>query len=395
MRVTLIIQLLFIARAYSYVLNAPFERGVKRSTTSITTSQCQMPCATTCSPDCLPDCCVKSIQPSPPNAVPTVKSNAPLVAGAKPDMMITSVEEGETEECGEKGFNSPSDNSEDPPGTITIPLPPTMYVPPRPGEEPKELPLPDFKLPASILQGIPPTKSITLEPETIGSSAPVAVGNAPAAISPPVVASSASVPAATVVDLNKAASPPPSPPSTGIGLMYPKLPPVTVSEIPGRKPVVPLASKLPLVGGPLPPVKIGPVITSELPGTKPFSPLLPISVAPALPAALPPPLPIAKLPSHCEAESRDETNTATPPAAAPPVVPPVMNAPAASAPPAVPAAPVLSDGSVSSIPGVLEIAPSVVHLSANQECVHNSDVKPTYDVNVVKELHKELTSKAL
>jgi len=385
MRVILNVQLLFIASVSTYVLNAPFSY-VKRSAD---VNLCQTPCASSCSPDCLPNCCVKSIQPNLPSA-PAVKSSAPntgVALPSKPEMMISSVEEGETEECGEKGFNSPTDDSEDPPGTITIPLPPTMYVPPKPGEAPKELPMPDFKLPASILQGVPPPKSMTLTPEPMGetsSANTVSEGNQ-TPIPPPVI-NAPVAPPAIIPDIHRI---PPSPPSSG--LMYPKLPPVTVSEIPGRKPVAPVASKLLVVspGGIVSssqtsPIKFPPVTVSELPGKKPAAPLSALSLAPGPSSALPPPVIKTITPSavQCVADSRDETNLSASPAAAA-VIPPVIGAP------------VLSDGSTSSIPGVVEVAPSVISLSGSQDCVQNAQNKPSYDVNVVKELHQELTNKLL
>lgn len=186
----------------------------------VTGNLCSPPCVAKCSPQCLPSCCVG------PAGTPC--------APKKQEFMISSVEEGETEECADdKGFNSPSDNSADPPGTITIPLPPTMYTPPKPGEAPKELPLPDFKLPASFLQGKMPTQSMVLNPEPAASNAPLL------SVSPKLVA-----PAPPAPPPPPPAPPPPPPPSpsqlalppvaSGYPLRYPKLPPITFSEIPGR-----------------------------------------------------------------------------------------------------------------------------------------------------------------
>jgi len=202
---------------------------------------CAAPCGAQCSPQCLPRCCTGSALVAAPPA-----SCAP----SKPQFVVGSVEEGETEECADKGFQSPTDNSEDPPGTITIPLPPTMYTPPKPGEEAKELPLPDFKLPASLLEGKMPGKSMTLEPVTDNAVAAVpaasASGNAPAEpmvqiSAPPVALSAKSPPPA----LPPPPAPAPAPVSTG-PLQFPKLPPVTSSEIPGR------ANRLPPPPGKIP-----------------------------------------------------------------------------------------------------------------------------------------------
>lgn len=205
----------------------------------VTDNQCSSPCAARCSPQCLPRCCIGA-----PAAAAV--GGSPCAPAAKQEFTIGSVEEGETEECtSDKGFNSPSDNSEDPPGTITIPLPPTMYVPPRPGEAPKELPLPDFKLPAALLQGKMPDKSMTLEPEPtkIFADAPAVGAPAAAAAVATPVAEQATVPItapSVVLEAKSPVAPPVPPPvaaapaaSTG-PLFYPKLPPVTASEIPGR-----------------------------------------------------------------------------------------------------------------------------------------------------------------
>lgn len=200
-------------------------------------NMCAAPCAAACSPACLPSCCAGGKAPCAP---------------AKQEFVIGSVEEGDTEECTDKGFKSPTDDSEDPPGTITIPLPPTMYTPPKPGEEAKELPLPDFKLPASILNGVPPSKSMTLTPEVISSP------NSVSATTPtflPNDKAAAPVAAAAPVLAAPPSPPPPAPVASGYSLQYPKLPPVTISEIPGR------ANRLP-----------------PLPGRPQARPIAPISV---------------------------------------------------------------------------------------------------------------------
>jgi len=213
-------------------------------------NQCIKSCPRTCSPACLPTCCSGS-------------GVLPAQAG-KPEMMVTSVEEGETEEVqGDKGFGNPDDDSCDPPGTITIPLPPTVYEPPKAGEEPKEMPLPEFKLPAAIFEGKIPSESMTLSPEGTklppGAKLPLetaAVSKPPPTVdlSPPAAAPLLSAPAASFPPpppplmiplktpvLMPPPPPPPAPPapppiamSSGGSLPYPKLPPVTISEIPNR-----------------------------------------------------------------------------------------------------------------------------------------------------------------
>lgn len=177
---------------------------------------CAAPCAARCSPQCLPNCCAGNAAAAP-------------CAQRKQQFMVGSVEEGETEECTDKGFKSPTDSSEDPPGTITIPLPPTMYTPPKPGEEPKELPLPDFKLPASLLEGKMPDKSITLTPEAAGITAVPAMQEAAPPASVP-----APAPAPAITKLPPAPPPPVPVAAPAYPPLYPKLPPVTSSEIPGR-----------------------------------------------------------------------------------------------------------------------------------------------------------------
>lgn len=225
-------------------------------------------------------------------------------------MVIGSVEEGETEECGEKGFGSPTDNSQDPPGTITIPLPSTIYTPPRPGEAPKELPLPNFQLPASLLQGIPPSKSMTLSPDGL-LTPPVSpqtslVTTRP--VIPPTLAKPV-LPSPPLPPPSPPVPPPPAPPAvqhvSGSSLTYPKLPPVTVSEIPNRvnrlppllypklgKPVMGQAPGGPLISLPKPPpihVTVGTTGNIALTGA-----------AVSAPAAPPPPAPVAVAATPCE-----------------------------------------------------------------------------------------------
>jgi len=203
-------------------------------------------------------------------------------------MQITSVEEGDTQEVEEgKGFGNPDDSSFDPPGTITIPLPPTVYEPPKPGEEVKEMPLPEMKLPASIFEGKSPTESITLSPDgtklapgttlplehmapdgttskvplDLNPSTPVAA--APPPVLPPAPPLLLPVQTPVLTQPPVPAPPPPPPVSTGGSLPYPKLPPVMISEIPNRvnrqpplllpKPKVALAVA-PVVNLPKPPV---------------------------------------------------------------------------------------------------------------------------------------------
>lgn len=232
-------------------------------------------------------------------------------------MMITGIEEGETEEVGDKGFGSPSDNSEDPPGTITIPLPPTMYVPPKPGEAPKELPLPDFQLPAELLNGKLPKTSQTLNPEktatggacvgnVVNESPPVAaVGVSPPIASPAKPACTLSFGAMAIAPPAPPApppAPPPPPPILSTYNHYPKLPPVTVSEIPNRvnrMPPLLLPKPKANFAPPLVPISLGkpPPIHINAPAAPPVAVLSDLSAAPlaATPLAASPPAPAVAL----------------------------------------------------------------------------------------------------
>ena len=63
-----------------------------------------------------------------------------------------TIQGGDYMQVGETGFHSPTDNSQDPPGTITLPLPCTTYNHPKPGENPgeTEMELPTFNIPGSM-----------------------------------------------------------------------------------------------------------------------------------------------------------------------------------------------------------------------------------------------------
>lgn len=109
---------------------------------------CKSPCPASCSPACLPNCCGKL----PPSLYSqNIALPPPPPAPLSKELVCTS--EGATEVCGEKGFSNPHDQSQNPPGTVVIPLPPTTYQPSKPGEPPTELPIPDITLPLAALQG--------------------------------------------------------------------------------------------------------------------------------------------------------------------------------------------------------------------------------------------------
>ena len=291
---TLSVLITTFATATPYVL--PGNSPPPGSPPSPAVYSCQDQCSQNCAPMCTPSCCgAKTDQAITANAYPpntgavagnnayaTSRPNwntdaaaaahntppvardancvaagncapAPSCAGKTPEMMIHSIEEGETEECNsDKGFSSPTDDSEDPPGTITIPLPDTLYTPPKMGEGPTELPLPAFHIPADILNGKFPKESQKLEPISAGSpnAVPVVAGGMAGATATTAqiletnvgqqmaaaVTPAAPAPAAAVVT---PPAPPPPPPVAPSYPIYPKLPPITVSEIPKKK--VPVA----------------------------------------------------------------------------------------------------------------------------------------------------------
>jgi len=272
-----VIALVDIRLASPYIING--SSPPSGTSPSPAVYMCQDQCAANCAPMCTPSCCAgKSESETTANAYSTNRPawnnevhNTPAQrqvstnCATKPEMMIHSIEEGETEECnGEKGFHSPTDDSEDPPGTITIPLPDTLYTPPKPGEGATELPLPAFHIPADILNGKFPKESVKLEPIAAGApnAVPVTVGgtaggtaNAGQVLTTNIgQTSAAAVPSSSAPPL--LSSPPlppapPPPPPTPSYPVYPKLPPVTVSEIPKKKvPVV--ANAVPLVHPPAP-----------------------------------------------------------------------------------------------------------------------------------------------
>lgn len=114
---------------------------------------------TVCNPACpahLPSCCRSSKAPKPPPAPPAPLVKTPVSArpGARPGPSdLACMGEG-TEECSEKAFHDHLyDQTNDPPGTVVIPLPATQYAPPKPGEPPAMLPIPDISVPLSMLQG--------------------------------------------------------------------------------------------------------------------------------------------------------------------------------------------------------------------------------------------------
>lgn len=280
-------------------------------------NQCIASCPRSCSPDCTPTCCNANLNSvcvagCPDACAPLCtkeccmgNKRTPKAKANPENMMITSVEEGETEEVQDKGFTSPTDNSADPPGTITIPLPPTMYVPPKPGEAPKELPLPDFNLPPELFQGKLPKTSLTLNPEKTATGG-ACVGNVvnespptglipPAAVSPPLASPPLSKPCSLAVEPPAPAppallTPPPPPPviSSGNSLHYPKLPPVTVSEIPNR------VNRLPPLLLPKPKAIVSPPMASLSLAAKP--PPIHINAPPAPVAMMNSPISVGETP---------------------------------------------------------------------------------------------------
>ena len=375
-------QLLFIT-AESICFSTPYIINSKRPSAKLhpVVNLCKHPCSVRCSPHCLSTCCVaRSLQPNIPSQ--PVANAATYVAPPKPDLVISSVEEGETEECGEKGIGSPTDDSEDPPGTITIPLPPTMYTPPKPGEQPKELPLPDFKLPASILQGIPPSKSVTLTPLGTPMPAP-ASATSPGHVPPP----------------NSPFICPPAPPNLPLPPKpaIAKLPPITVSEIPCK-----IAPHVPYVGNTLPYPKLPPITVSEIPGKIPVRPVAKLPLPPRPPVLYPPPPLVTKLPPaisaenklvypspcplHCIPECRDDCCTIR--LGAPPSNVPGTVGPGAPAVPAtVPEAP------ISIVPGVLEVDPTVISLAGVPVSGYKYVNKPTVDHHIIKHMHQQLNAR--
>ena len=77
-----------------------------------------------------------------------------------------TIEGGEYMQVADTGFHSPTDNSQDPPGTITLPLPDTVYSHPKPGESATstEMSLPTFNIPSEMLNGRGQQQSVTLDP---------------------------------------------------------------------------------------------------------------------------------------------------------------------------------------------------------------------------------------
>jgi len=292
--------------------------------------------------------------------------------------MITSVEEGETEEVQQgKGFGNPDDSSFDPPGTITIPLPPTVYEAPKPGEEAKELPLPEFKLPASIFEGKLPSESMTLSPDGTKlptgtklpleplkdiSAAQAANPTVPAAtqdLSPPAGAPPILPPAPPLLLPVQtpvlAQPPPPAPPppaivSSGGSLPYPKLPPVTVSEIPNRvnrQPPLILPKPKGVATGPVitlprppPAVVAAPAVTLPKPPPIHVNGDVLLNGAPVGNAAAPRPDPLTPVPACGKSCDAPAPPVASPPVPAPspaPAAPPVHAPPPAPARPPAPA----------------------------------------------------------
>jgi len=304
--------------------------------------------------------------------------------------MITSVEEGETEEVqGEKGFGNPDDSTNDPPGTITIPLPPTVYEPPKPGEDPKEMPLPEFKLPASIFEGKLPSESMTLAPDgtkiPTGTKLPLetladtSTTKIPAAsqmdLSPPAHAAPILPPPPPILlpvqtpVLSQPPAPAPPPPvmSSGGSLPYPKLPPVTVSEIPNRVnrqpplilPKPKIAGNVPVITLPRPPV----VSAITLPKPPPIHVNGDVLLNGGVPAVNAPPRPDPLTPVPACGKSCD------PPAPAPP-------APAAPAPPPVHAPPPVPARAPTSAPAhVAPHAPAASHKYAQPVIEKQQDMR--------------------
>merc|ERR1719494_745302 len=227
------------------------------------------------------------------------------------------------------------------------------------------MPLPEMKLPASIFEGKLPSESMTLSPDgtkipsgtqlplqTFGDTsttkipAPSQMDMSPPAHAAPILPPAPPIllPVQTPV-LSQPPVPAPPPPviSSGGSLPYPKLPPVTVSEIPNRvnrqpplilpKPKV--ASTSPLIALPRPPV----VPAINLPKPPPIhvngDPVL-FNNAPAVNAP-PRPDPLTPVPAcgkSCDPPPPPPAVPAPPPA---PAFPPAPAAAPVHAPPPAPA----------------------------------------------------------